>query len=180
MDISWVIDPETKVCYWNFILSEATFRVGMPLDKFFFLVRQLYHAIEQIQGEFEDGLDSQAAIAEFERIINKAASIFTVKLEEAGMVVALRFSTMDGSEEQWELVKKEVVDRLKAQDNGQKYDKVMVIEMPCGNKLEFATYDEIMALEQKNVPCPCGKPNHWLIHCDQEGSRGPAEEKGGQ
>ena len=37
------------------------------------------------------------------------------------------------------------------------------IQMPCGQKLVFKSVEEITKLPIKDVPCPCGDPNHWLV-----------------
>ena len=37
---------------------------------------------------------------------------------------------------------------------------LLILEMPCGSRAEYPTYDDIPEVD---VPCPCGNPNHWLI-----------------
>lgn len=41
------------------------------------------------------------------------------------------------------------------------------LEMPCGQKLDYADQAEV---SRDTVPCPCGKPNHWLVVVEQMGS----------
>lgn len=36
----------------------------------------------------------------------------------------------------------------------------LTAEMPCGETLTYETPDDVSL---KDVPCPCGDPNHWLV-----------------
>ena len=39
-------------------------------------------------------------------------------------------------------------------------DSYLVIMMPCGSHVNYATPDDIPEVD---VPCPCGDPHHWLL-----------------
>ena len=43
------------------------------------------------------------------------------------------------------------------------------IKMPCGIVAEYKTWDDI---PQKDTPCPCGNPKHWLIRFEEFDNRG--------
>ena len=38
--------------------------------------------------------------------------------------------------------------------------KHIKVTLPCGEKLWYPTAESVPV---KDVPCPCGDPNHWLI-----------------
>lgn len=40
----------------------------------------------------------------------------------------------------------------------------MVIEAPCGHKVEYRTPDDVPIVD---TPCTCGNPKHWFIKIER-------------
>ncbi len=61
------------------------------------------------------------------------------------------------------LPKQAIVDRILRAilENGitENDEPLLTLIMPCGSKTEYQTFDDI---PDKDTPCPCGDPTHWL------------------
>lgn len=84
------------------------------------------------------------------------------------LVAALLLKSPAGNLDMWLRCKQSVVDLVNKSAAGRVVDTALSIDMPCGNKLILKTVEDILALEPKDVPCPCGDPTHWLIKCQEE------------
>ncbi|MCK5019555.1 MAG: hypothetical protein KAS32_21020 [Candidatus Peribacteraceae bacterium] len=62
----------------------------------------------------------------------------------------------------------------KAKEAGlEKMEFPYIIEMPCGEAGRINTPYSILNLEVKDIPCPCGNPNHYIVRFsdDREASK---------
>lgn len=165
MIVSWVLRSKERVCEWTFQAPMFRFSVGQDIDEFFSLVAALHDSCSKIKAMMADGLDPQAAIAEWERMISEKDSPVGLNLTmpTVGCVAAL-FLEADNPEV-WLKVKQAVVDMVQKNTGDRVVDTAINIGMPCGYALILKTLEDILALEQRDVPCPCGDPTHWLIKC---------------
>ena len=169
MIVSWVLRSKEQVCEWTFQAPMFRFSVGQDINEFFNLVDALHQSVSQIREMMKDGMDPQAAIAEWEKMIKEKDNPVGVSLIMPGAVkqcAGLLLQASDDKPEHWQAAKQSVVDMLKKQIGDRNVDVVLSISMPCGEKLEFKTFDDILVQELKDVPCPCGDPTHWLIKCE--------------
>ncbi len=75
-----------------------------------------------------------------------------------------RERTKASLEELWLGAKESAVAYIKEHPNNSEIDAPFLsIKMPCGAKFELKTFGEVINLPIKDIPCPCGNPNHWFI-----------------
>ena len=157
MQVQWYLDSVTQTCLWTFGLGDSRFQVRQSLDEFFRLVDNLHSVCCQLREHIDKGMDPAAAIAEWERMLKEKTTMAPT------LFVGLLLEASSDSPEMWHQAKSTVAKMVAGAIGERKVSIALGIALPCGNKLELKTLDDIMALEVKDVPCPCGNPNHFLI-----------------
>jgi len=71
MLINWFLNSKTGMAEWRITTAECNFYFQQPLDSFFKLVDGLHEACCSVKAMMQDGLDSKAAIAEWQRMIRE-------------------------------------------------------------------------------------------------------------
>jgi len=162
MQVSWVIRSKERVCEWTFQNPSFRFSVGQDIDEFFNMVDALSKMVAEVRELMSGGMDKQAAIEEVERMLKSKQTGVVVSLP----TTALFFQVSNDSTQVWEQVKQAVVNGLRQQNGNRNVVPVLTAQMPCGYNFVLRAYADIMALEKKDIPCPCGDPTHWLIKCE--------------
>ncbi len=80
-----------------------------------------------------------------------------IKIESfIGMLFQIQGSESAG--ELWDVTKQSAIDYI-IEHGG----FPIIVDMPCGETLEFGTPKEIHDLPIKDIVCPCGDSKHWLV-----------------
>lgn len=75
MIIHWFLRKDTQTCEWTFESPECSFKTMMPIKEFFLLVEQLYQSKNKLVELMGGGMNAQAAISEFERIVKEGNKV---------------------------------------------------------------------------------------------------------
>lgn len=156
MNLKWFLRQDEQVCEWSIECPECRFQFKQPLQAFFPMVEELHAAMSKVKDLMAGGMDAQAAISEWERMLNGDQQQEPEQGEAVGIKIANR----------QELIEK--VDRMvgekAAQFDGRPGMAFMRVDMPCGSVVVYKTADMVPA---ESVPCPCGDPNHWVIKYEE-------------
>lgn len=171
MIVSWVLRSKEQICEWTFQAPMFRFSVGQDINEFFNLVDALHDSVSKLKAMMADGLDPQAAIAEWERMIKEKDSpvgfnVIMPSNVKVSTIVGLFLQAPEDKREFWEAAKQAVVDMVKKNIGDRVVDIALSVDMPCSNQLVLKTFEDILELGIRDVPCPCGDPTHWLIKCE--------------